>query len=242
MHWKRYNKDAPYSYTLGPFPTMELIDQRADLVEEILISPEFRQKEELIRRLEEKGLPYRLGDKEVDRLAHKGNTYVIGIFRKETSPVYGGNHVVLHEISDMGNLGNICRTMLAMDCRDLVTIGNCCDYHDPRTVRASMGALFYLRHEHFACMEDYLQAFGSGRKLYLFMLSEKAETLPRLAVEEPWSLVFGNEGRGLPPEMARFGKGVMIPQSEDVDSLNLTTAVAIGLYQVQNFLKKETKE
>ena len=36
--YTKYKKDLEYSYTMGPFPTYELIENKADIVEEVLIS------------------------------------------------------------------------------------------------------------------------------------------------------------------------------------------------------------
>jgi TrmH family RNA methyltransferase len=44
------------------------------------------------------------------------------------------------------------------------------------------------------------------------------------------TLIFGNEGRGLPPEFADIGQPVRIPSSDKVDSLNLAIAAGIGIY------------
>ena len=51
------------------------------------------------------------------------------------------------------------------------------------------------------------------------------------------TLIFGNEGRGLPPEFAKVGRPVRIPSNDQVDSLNLAIAAGIGIYA---FLDKET--
>lgn len=78
-------------------------------------------------------------------------------------------------------------------------------------------------------MEEY-----GHHQLQLFMLSEEAEAIGKITVPEKWALVFGNEGAGLPEEYSKLGRSVIIPQSPYVDSLNLTTAVAIGLYHYTN--------
>jgi TrmH family RNA methyltransferase len=231
MTWKRYRKEDAFSYSLGAFPTLELINKRKDLVLEILISPAYREKEALIQRLEAEGIPYRVSDKQLKRLATKGNIYLAGVFKKSQEPLAAGAHVVLDQVQDMGNLGNICRTLLGMGLHDLVLLGQGCDFYDPRTVRASMGALFSIRMAHFDSLEAYLARYGQGRTLYAFMLDPTAQSLPAIQPQAPWSLVFGNEGSGLDPDLYRGrAQAVMIPQSEEVDSLNLTTACAIGLY------------
>ena len=48
---------------------------------------------------------------------------------------------------------------------------------------------------------------------------------------EKWTLIFGNEGKGLPKEFATYGQAVRIESNEKVDSLNLGIAAGIGIYQ-----------
>ncbi|MDO5026761.1 MAG: TrmH family RNA methyltransferase [Tissierellia bacterium] len=232
MKINKYAKKENYTYTLGAFPSLELIHKRPDLVQEILIHEDYYEKDHLIKLCIEKNLPYEISSKLVNRLANKGNTLVVGVFRKYEDPVKDLNHLVLHEISDMGNLGTILRTMNAFDMRDLVLVGNVCDIFNPKTIRASMGSIFDIRFAHYETMDDYLRDFPA-RKLYLFMLSrDDKDSIYR--IEKPdglYSLVFGNEGAGLPEDFASFGSKVFIPQSSRVDSINLPIAASIGIYE-----------
>ncbi len=239
MTIKRYRKKDRLSYSFGAFPTMELVNNREDLVEELLISEKLENKEKFIEIFDKKGLAWRIDGKSINRIANKDNIFLIGVFRKELEKAENFNHLVCDNISDMGNLGNIMRTMLAMGIYDLITIGNACDLYNPKTVRASMGAIFHIRHSHFSSYEEYLKNFpNDDRDSFMFMLDKEAIRLSRAASEHKnmpssrkWSLVFGNEGSGLDKKMIDYGKAVYIEQSEEVDSLNLTTAVAIGLYE-----------
>ena len=43
----------------------------------------------------------------------------------------------------------------------------------------------------------------------------------------------GNEGAGLPAEFAHLGQPVRIPHSQEIDSLNLAVATAIGMYALR---------
>ena len=54
----------------------------------------------------------------------------------------------------------------------------------------------------------------------------------------PFSLVFGNEQSGLPAVFQTYGQSVFIPQSDKIDSLNLSVAVSIGAYAFRQ--KEET--
>lgn len=239
MTFKRYRKKEPLSYSLGAFPTIELVNNRQDLVEVLLISEKLENKEKFTNIFDQKGITWRIDDKSINRISNKDNVFIAGVFRKELKKAENSNHLVCDNISDMGNLGNIMRTMLAMGIYDLITIGNACDLYNPKTVRASMGAIFHIRHSNFNNYEEYLKKFpAEDRESFMFMLDKEAMKLSQATQEyrkisetRRWSLVFGNEGSGLDRQMLDYGKAVYIEQSEEVDSLNLTTAVAIGLYE-----------
>ena len=64
--------------------------------------------------------------------------------------------------------------------------------------------------------------------------------MPEVAGTQPpvYTLVFGNEASGLPPEFAGYGQSVLIPQSKEIDSLNLSVAVSIGAYSFTHSERK----
>ena len=51
----------------------------------------------------------------------------------------------------------------------------------------------------------------------------------------PWTLIFGNEGSGLPPEFASCGQPVRIESNDRIDSLNLAIAAGIAIYEFSRF-------
>ncbi len=226
---KQYKKDYSYSYTLGPFPTFELVKNRYEIVERVILSKDFNELDKIIKLLEEKNIPYYFEPKTLERIGNKKKIYVAGVFKKYHEEIQEGNHLVLDNISDMGNLGTIVRTMVAFNIRNLALIGNSCDIFNPKVVRGSMGALFGIRFEYFENIDEYLSKFNNNN--YAFMLEENSKNLSQTKIERPFSLIFGNEGSGLGGEYIRDNiEKVIIEQSEDVDSLNLTIAVGIGMY------------
>lgn len=229
----RYTKKEEYSYTLGAFPTLELIDKRPDLVKLVYIHDNFYEKEDLINTCRNKGIDYEISSKQVNRLSNKENTLVVGVFNKFYETPKKGDHIVLNEVSDMGNLGTIIRTMNGFNFNDLILIGNVCDVFNPKTVRASMGSIFDMRIRHFNTIEEYMETYGKGRDLYLFMLSKnlKDSLYNTRRPDGKFSLIFGNEGSGLPASYEKFGRKVFIPQSDKVDSFNLPIACAIAMYE-----------
>ena len=60
-----------------------------------------------------------------------------------------------------------------------------------------------------------------------------SRSLPDVLTDElpkRWTLIFGNEGSGLPAAFAGMGQPVRIPSNDRIDSLNLSVAAAIGIY------------
>ena len=91
-------------------------------------------------------------------------------------------------------------------------------------------------YENFA---EYRQEFAA-RQLYPFMLDASVplgEVL-REKLPETWSLVFGNEGSGLPAEFSGYGQPVRIESNDKVDSLNLAIAAGIAIYEFTTQYKK----
>jgi len=91
-----------------------------------------------------------------------------------------------------------------------------------------MGAVFRLSLEYFARFEDYSNSFAHN--LYPLMTNGRV-TIACARFKPPFALVFGNESGGLPDEFLNAGTSVAIPHDERIDSLNLSAAVAIALYE-----------
>lgn len=228
--YKKYSKKEDYSYTLGAFPTIELIDSGKE-VDMVYIDDRYKDKDSLIEKLNNKNINFEIAPKQISKLSNKENTFVMGFFKKHFDDIKAGNnHVVLDQISDMGNLGTIIRSMVAFGIYDLALIGNVADIFNPKTIRASMGAVFKIRVSHFENIEEYIARHDN--KLYMFMLSlDEEDSIYKKKIKGPFALVMGNEGSGLPSSYEKYGEKVFIPQSKDVDSLNLPIATAIGLYE-----------
>jgi len=122
------------------------------------------------------------------------------------------------------------RTMLGFDVLDLAIVRPAVDVFDPRVIRASMGAIFHLSFAYFDNFEAYSANFP--RAFYPFM-TDGALSLRDARFESPYSLIFGNEGAGLPESFRSLGTSITIPHSDRIDSLNLPVAVSIALYEAR---------
>lgn len=228
---KPYKKEAEYSYTLGAFPTYELIYSKPEQVIRILMDTSFTDKDNLQKLCRNNNIPFEYNDKLIAKISDKENCYVAGIFNKYSCELSSIRpHIVLVNPSNMGNLGTILRTAVGFGIYDIAIILPGADIYHPKTVRSSMGALFKLNFAQYTSFEEYRKQF-SKHEIFTFMLNkDKTITLQECPKVKLYSLIFGNEATGLDDSYLEVGTSVMIPQTKDVDSLNLTIAVGIGTY------------
>jgi len=233
---KRYRKDYTYSYSNGVFSTIELLNAHPEHVARVIVSSSGEGNdgiEKIRKRCKEYDIPVEINDKTVNRISLKGKHLAIGVFNKYRSSIEPEkNHLVLVNPSDMGNIGTIARTMVGFGIVNLALIRPAADCFDPRAVRASMGAVFHLNIEYFDSFMDYHKTFHNN--LYLFKTGENDE-LRDITFHRPFTLVFGNESSGLPDEPEISGRAVSIPQSGKIDSLNLSVAAGIALYESSKY-------
>ncbi len=229
-----YSRKLPYSYQLGVFPALMLLEARPECAARLLLHPQGLENEgvaKLRQRCAALGVREELAERVLRRESKKDNCYAGLVFNKYDCALDPGScHAVLCQISDAGNAGTAMRSLLGFGIRDVAVVKPCVDVFDPHVLRASMGAFFKLRVRVYDDFDAYRAEFPN-RPLYPFMLdASKPLSEVARAAKPPFSLVFGNEQTGLPPVFSTYGQAVRIPQSDEIDSLNLAVAVSVGTY------------
>ena len=230
-----YKNGLDYSYAPGIFPSMECLTYRPDKVRRLLVHSSAAGREGIDRLCalaEKQHIRIEEADRALARISGKENCYAAAVFGKfEDELSKNMPHIVLHNPGDSGNIGTILRTALGLGIGDVALVRPCADVFDPKTVRASMGAMFRLRVKVYDRFDEYREVFPE-RALYPFMLDASVPLQEAVKDKaEKWMLVFGNEGRGLPKEFAAYGQAVRIESNDKVDSLNLAIAAGIGIYE-----------
>lgn len=147
--------------------------------------------------------------------------------------------VVFDRPADHGNLGTIIRTCEAFGAAGLILTGHAVDLYDPQTVRASMSSLFSLPVVRLPSHREVRTWANSIRKNHpSFRLvgssAHAAHDIHRQKFERPVALVIGNETHGLSMNYAKVCDAmVRIPMRGSVSSLNVASAAAILLYEVE---------
>ena len=139
---KPYKKDFVYSYTGSTYSTVELLKTKPEIIETVYIHSLFTDNCGLTDLCYTKKIPVVYSDKAFNLINQKENSYVIGIFHKYENRLSANEpHIVLVNPSDMGNLGTIIRTAAGFNIKNIAVIQPAADIFNPKTIRASMGAL-----------------------------------------------------------------------------------------------------
>ncbi len=230
---KRYQKKYDFSYAFGAYPVLDLLKYRKEKVLKIFVKTEGLKSDgisEISEICKRENISFEENNRLIDKISYKENTYVVGVFEKyECILEANENHVVLVNPSNAGNLGTIVRTMVGFDFRNLAIIKPGVDIFDPTVVRSTMGALFGVNFKYFESFRGYVEAYR-GYSLYPFML-DGAKSILDVEFKEPFSFIQGNEGKGLDGSFKDIGESIYIPHSDKIDSLNLSVATAIGMWE-----------
>lgn len=234
---KVYHKKQNQSYTLGVFPTIELLMHRPKAVKRVVVHSSI-YKNKGFSKIQELCQEYHIQidehDPTIDKLSPKNNCFAIGVFDKYETMIEDENHIVLVNPMDMGNMGTIMRTMIGFDFKNLVIIKPAVDLYDPKVIRSSMGALFSLNIKCYSSFDEYYKDYDQ-RDFYPLML-KGAKNIHKIEPVGKYSLVFGNESSGLDDVFLNYGQSVFIPHTASIDSLNLSMAAGLTMF---HFSKKE---
>lgn len=136
--------------------------------------------------------------------------------------------IVLENVQDPGNVGTVLRTADAFGIDLVALCGACADPYNPKTVRASMGAIFRQP----VLRTDAAGAAALGLPLYGAALAFDAadiRTLPKTKL----AVAIGNEGKGLSEELLSYCAGkTIIPMRPQAESLNAGVAAAVAMWEM----------
>lgn len=143
----------------------------------------------------------------------------------------GAHYLVLDGVQDPGNVGTILRTADAFHADGMFLVNGCADLYNPKTLRATMGAVFRCPVWTVGAEELFALLKKSGIPLYGAALRE--DTLDARAVDyNRCAIAIGSEGRGLTEGvLALCDRTIKIPMSEHCESLNAAAAATVLLWE-----------
>jgi len=148
----------------------------------------------------------------------------------QSIPTLGGDVVILDRIQDAGNVGSILRTAAAAGFTQVIATTGCAHLWSSKVLRAGMGAHRLL---------DLYEGWSNQQVLSAVTASMLAATADaeqdlfamKKDLLHPVAWIMGSEGQGVSEDLLAQAKGVSIPIDPRVESLNVSTAAAVCLFE-----------
>lgn len=143
--------------------------------------------------------------------------------------------LVLAGLQDPGNLGTILRSAEAFGVTGVLSLPGTVSEWNPKAVRASAGSVFRLPLLSVGAEDCFIRLRKAGVKIFSTVVPTAkvgAEPAHLANLARPTALIIGNEGNGVPEELAAQADGaVTIPCPGPVESLNAAAAASVLLYE-----------
>ncbi len=140
--------------------------------------------------------------------------------------------IILDGVGDPGNLGTIIRALDWFGFNHLVCSKNCADFHNPKTLAASMGS-FTRVGVLYVDLNDYLNHFKGD----LYGLDLEGKPLDTFRNPNKCGFILGNESHGISPAIQPLLKDrLTIKKYGSAESLNVAMTANILLYQLRSFV------
>ena len=141
--------------------------------------------------------------------------------------------VLLENIKDSGNLGTIFRTCTALGVDAIILAGDTVDVYNPKTVRSAVGNLFKIPFISIKNINEIKKICPNHEILATVVPQENTHNIIGLELIPQTILMFGSEAKGLSDEAINIAnKKITIPISKEVESLNLSTAATICIWEL----------
>lgn len=140
--------------------------------------------------------------------------------------------IVLDALADPGNVGTILRTAVALGWEGAFLTPKTADPYNDKALRAARGAPLFLplRQGSYEELKKLVQTSG----MHVYIADVEGKKLTEASFKKPLALVLGHETEGPSLETKALGQTVSIPMTNQMESLNVATAAAILMYQIQH--------
>ncbi len=146
--------------------------------------------------------------------------------------------LIAEDLEKPGNLGTILRTADATGVDAVIVCGHKTDINNPNVIRASIGTLFFMPIAE-ASTEETLHWLGKQGIQSIAALPDAKQEYTETDMRGGTAIVVGSENEGLTKEWVEGSDlHIRIPMLGKNDSLNVSTASAILLYEAMRQRRK----
>jgi len=134
--------------------------------------------------------------------------------------------LILHSITDVGNIGSIVRTAYSLGV-DGIIVSGINELKFDGMVRTSSGAVFDMKVAHFKNIYDIINE-AKQKDFKIFGATLNGKDVRKVESPEKKVLILGSESDGIPNRVLKsVDEKITIEMSKEFDSLNVSVASAI---------------
>ena len=202
----------------------------------------------LEQKIHEKGISYSYVPQErLDRFSHQNHQGAVAriapidFVSLEDLIEHNNNkktvYLLLDNITDTRNLGAILRTAASVDVGGIVLPQTGSAPINSDTVKTSAGGIFSVPLVKVNHLKDALFLF-QAHEIKTIAVSEKAEkTAYEFNFDSSIALIMGSEDKGIQKGLLKMAdRSVKLPMSDHMDSLNVSVACGVMLYEIHRQL------
>lgn len=211
-------------------------------IETLCLCPSLFKKEEkkfLEENLFEKSLIWNFSEPCFDKLLmRKKSSGLYFVFQKKEKPQFikpaNPLYLILDGIEKPANLGAILRSCDAGGVAQIFLTNSKVDPYHPHVIRNSLGAAFSIPCSSYE-EEELLELLEKEKvKVFASYLNEKSKPYFSHNFEGPVAFVLGSEDKGISDFWKSSStKKIIIPMEGTVDSLNVSVASAILIFEAK---------
>ena len=141
--------------------------------------------------------------------------------------------LILENIQDPGNLGNMFRTGEGAGVTGIIMSSDMADVYNPKVVRSTMGAIFRVPFLYVDSIAEFTEKLGREHGITSYAAHLKGtKNYDEMDYKKPSAFLIGNEGNGLTKQAADAASDyVLIPMLGEVESMNAATSAAILTFE-----------
>lgn len=157
---------------------------------------------------------------------------IIGVCKMLSKKELGKKVLLLDDIQDPGNLGTIIRSSVAFNVDSIVMSLNTVDLYNPKVIRSTQGMIFKIN----LIKDDLGQVIEKlkSKNIPIYTTNVNGgENIKNINTTDSYGLIMGNEGNGVKDEISTLAdRKIYIPMNSKVESLNVSVAASILLYEL----------
>lgn len=151
------------------------------------------------------------------------------VYEKGETPLF----VLLDGVSDVRNLGGIARSAWVMGAHALIYAAKDAARINEFAIKSSAGALLKIPVCRVTNIQDSISYLKESGVQILATSLDAASQVSDVDMTLPTAIIMGAEEKGLGKHILRLSdQNIIIPQASDFDSLNVSVATGVVLYEI----------